>query len=215
MVHTPGNPSALHPTMRMTYKRVQKIERIARLTLDPSGFTNAQIANILGCHVQTIVIIRQMPEFHAKVVELQSGVLSHYDQTLRSNLDTSRQELKDMLPLALNVIKNAAMGKYGSALAYKAAADIMDREGNLAKVSKTTVSLENIPNMSIDPLIASNLMALLGTAPKRLETIEAQITPDNPFTQNASVAESTQFELSELNTEEMLDKLDAAIATAQ
>jgi hypothetical protein len=215
MVHTPGNPSALHPTMRMTYKRVQKIERIARLTLDPSGFTNAQIANMLGCHVQTIVIIRQMPEFHAKVVELQSGVLSHYDQTLRSNLDTSRQELKDMLPLALNVIKNAAMGKYGSALAYKAAADIMDREGNLAKVSKTTVSLENIPNMSIDPLIASNLMALLGTAPKRLETIEAQITPDNPFTQNASVAESTQFELSELNTEEMLDKLDAANATAQ
>jgi hypothetical protein len=199
----------------MTYKRVQKIERIARLTLDPSGFTNAQIANMLGCHVQTIVIIRQMPEFHAKVVELQSGVLSHYDQTLRSNLDTSRQELKDMLPLALNVIKNAAMGKYGSALAYKAAADIMDREGNLAKVSKTTVSLENIPNMSIDPLIASNLMALLGTAPKRLETVEAQITPDNPFTQNASVAESTQFELSELNTEEMLDKLDAAIATAQ
>jgi hypothetical protein len=120
-----------------------------------------------------------------------------------------------MLPLALNVINNAAMGKYGSALAYKAASDIMDREGNLAKVSKTTVSLENIPNMSVDPIVAGNLMALLGTAPRRVETLEATVTPDNPFTQNAATAERTQFELSEQNTEEMLDKLDAANATAQ
>jgi hypothetical protein len=35
----------------------------------------------------------------------------------------------------------------------------------------------------------------------------------NTFTQNAIQAKDSQYELGELNTEEMLDKLDASMAT--
>ena len=132
-VHTPGKPSALNPRLQMTYKRMLKIERIARLTLDPSGFSNAQIANMLNCHQQTVVLVRQLPEFHAKVMELSCGVLSSYDAQLRANIDNARQELRDMVPTAMNVIKAAALGKLGAQLQYKAATDILDREGNLAR----------------------------------------------------------------------------------
>ena len=41
----------------MTWKRALKIERIARLSADPAGYNNDQIANMLNCTPQTIVII--------------------------------------------------------------------------------------------------------------------------------------------------------------
>ena len=71
-----GNNSAKHPTYGMTWKRAMKIERIARLSVDPAGYTNDQIGNMLGVTPQTVVLIRQLPEYHAKAIELLSGVTS-------------------------------------------------------------------------------------------------------------------------------------------
>lgn len=198
-VHTPGRPSALHPRLKMTYKRMIKIERIARLTLDPSGFNNDQIANHLGIHRQTVVYIRQLPAFHAKIAELQSGVLSHYDADLRSNIDNARQELRDMIPLALNVIRDAAMGKKGHALQFKAATEIMNREGNLAPVSKSEVKVERVPVLEADPTVVSSLLDLLNSAPatKQIDfTVSAQAS--NQPTHNKSV-------------EELLDSVDSKV----
>jgi hypothetical protein len=209
MVHTPGKPSALNPRLQMTYKRMLKIERIARLTLDPSGFSNAQIANMLNCHQQTVVLVRQLPEFHAKVMELSCGVLSSYDAQLRANIDNARQELRDMVPTAMNVIKAAALGKLGAQLQYKAATDILDREGNLAKVSKTSVSIEQVPNMQVDPLVAANLLSLLSNAPP-IQEAPCTSTP-NAFTKSGAQSEITKFELSDIQTEESLDRMLDAI----
>jgi len=212
-VHTPGRPSALNPHLQMTYKRMMKIERIARLTLDPSGFSNEQIANMLGCNKQTVVLVRQLPAFHAKIMEIKSGVISGYDAALRTNIDNARQELRDMVPVALNVIKNAAFGKLGSQLQYKAAQDILDREGNLAKVSKSSVSVEVVPNMQVDPLVASNLMSLLSNAPP-IQEIPCTSTA-NSFTQSAAAAEIKQYELGEMTNAETLDILLDGIEPAK
>lgn len=187
----------------MTYKRVRKLEAIARLTLDPSGFTNEQIANMLNCHKQTIVMIRQLPEFHAKIMELSSGVLSQYDAQLRENVDNMRQEIRSMVPSALNAIKSAVLGLSGPNLQFKAAQEILDREGNLAKVSKTSVSFEKTPNMQVDPTVASNLMALLASAPP-ISTLECEVTP-NAFTQSGGIAESRAFDLSQVDANALLD----------
>lgn len=204
-VHTPGNPSALHPVLKMTYKRAAKIERIARLTLDPSGFTNEQIANILGVNKQTVVLIRQLPAFHAKVAELQSGVLSHYDMDLRANIENARDEIKQMIPIALNTIKNAAMGKHGPALAFKAAQEILDREGNLAKVSKSEVKVTNPPNLEADPTIIGNIITMLAH-----ETAKGS-DPASSFTKNA--AESLTTEGRAKQVEELLDSIDTSSTT--
>lgn len=160
----PATPTTMHPYYKMTWKRALKIERIARLSLDPAGYTNEQIGNHLGCTAQTIVIIRQLPEYQAKMLELSSGVVSMYDQQLREETENARAELRSMVPSAMMVIRNALLSK-NEAMRFKAATEVMDREGNLAKVSKTSVSLEKNPDMRVDPDVAQNLMQLLTNAP--------------------------------------------------
>lgn len=197
--------SAMHPRLGMTWKRALKIERIARLSADPAGYSNEQIANMLNCDKQTIVIIRQTPEYHAKMIEISSGVVSMYDQQLRENVDNMRDELRAMVPSSMMVIRNALCNKYGPALAFKAAQEVLDREGTNAKVSKSTVTHEVKPSMAVDPTIASNLMALMGAAPV---STDAQIAAGDGFTRSAHDAFGQQQIMSEENTAKTLEELD-------
>lgn len=157
--------STKHPSMRMTWKRALKLEAIARLSADPAGYSVEQIANILGCSTQTVILIRQLPEYHAKMIEIASGVVSAYDRNLRSSVENMREELRSMVPSSMMVIRNALHGRYGAQIQYRAATDVLDREGTNAKVSKSSVSHEVQVPLGVDPTIAANLMALLASAP--------------------------------------------------
>jgi len=203
----PNNPSALHPTLKMTWKRALKIERIARLSLDPAGYSNEQIANHLGINKQTVVLVRQLPEYHAKMIELASGVVSAYDQQLRQDIDNSREELRSMIPSSMMVIRDSILGKYGPNLRFKAALEVMDREGTLAKVSKSSVTVETKPNMAVDQSVANNLMALLAGAPKSTSMNEAA----GGFTVSAGAAGEQMRGMSEENTEKTLEELDLSL----
>jgi hypothetical protein len=198
--------SAMHPTMGMTWKRALKIEKIARLSADPAGYSNAQIGNMLACSEQTIVYIRQTPEYHAKMMEISSGIVSMYDQQLRENIDNMRDEMRSMVPSAMMVIRNSLTGKYGPAIAFKAAQEVMDREGTNAKVSKSSVQVTHIPNTAIDPAVASNLMQLLAAAP--VSSTSADIITGGGFTRSAQEALSQQTLMADDNTAATLEQLD-------
>lgn len=201
-----GNPSAKHPTLNMTWKRALKIEKIARLSIDPTGYSNEQIGNMLHCTAQTVVLIRQLPEYHAKMIEVQSGITSPWDQQLREDTDTSRAEMKSMVPSAMMVIRNALLSKNEN-VRMKAAMEVFDREGTHAKVSKSSVALVTTPNMEVDANVASNIMALLAAAP--LNATSAQIvTGAGSFTSTALEAAGAQKTLGEVTTEEALDALE-------
>jgi hypothetical protein len=159
-----GNPSAKHPHFNMTWKRALKIEKIARLSIDPAGYSNEQIANFLGCDKQTVVLIRQLPEYHAKMLEVSSGVTSAWDIDVRTDYQAMRDEMRANVPSAMMVIRNSLFSKNPN-IALKAAMEVMDREGTLAKVSKTSVAVSTVPHMALDASVASNLMALLAGAP--------------------------------------------------
>lgn len=196
--------SAMHPSLRMTWKRALKIERIARLSADPAGYSNEQIANMLNCDKQTIVLIRQTPEYHAKMIEIASGVVSQYDAQLRENVDNMRDELRTMIPSSMMVIRNALSGRYGSNIQFKAATEVLDREGTNAKVSKSTVAHEVQVPLGVDPSIAANLMQLLAGAPT---STNSQIVAGN-FTKTAQEAFKQQVTMGESNTEKSLEDLD-------
>jgi hypothetical protein len=202
MAQTISGKTAMHPHLKMTWKRAMKIEKVARLSLHPAGYSNEQIANFLGCDKQTVVLIRQIPQYHAKMIELQSGLTSSWDQELRTDSDNARAELKSMLPGSMMVIRDAIQGKFGAALQFKAAQEVMDREGTLAKVSKSSVSVETKPNMVSDPNVVSNLMALLSGAPSVSDKMSAD------FTISAQDAGIQQQGMSEDNTQDTLNKLD-------
>jgi len=201
---TKSGRSASHPILGMTWKRALKLEKIARLSLDPAGYSNEQIANHLGCHVQTIVLIRQLPEYHAKVMELNSGLTSAYDAQLRTDTENARDELRSMIPSSMMVIRNALLSKNEN-IRVKAAFEVMDREGTMAKVSKSSVSVEVKPNLGIDAGVASNLMALLAGAPR---SSDAEITTGSGFTISADAAGIQQGSMGEDNTEKTLEALD-------
>lgn len=202
-----NKPSAMHPRLKMTWKRALKIERIARLSLDPAGYSNEQIANHLGCDKQTVVLIRQLPEYHAKMLELASGVLSHHDAELRMDIDNARSELRSMIPSSMMVIRDALLNRKNPNLQFKAALEVMDREGSMAKVSKSSVTVETKPNMAVDPTVASNLMQLLASAPR--STNDSSISASTGgFTVSASAAGAQQITMSEDNTEKTLEELD-------
>lgn len=205
----PNTPSALPPGFRMTYKRMIKIERIARLTLDARGFSNQEIANHLKCHVVTITQIKQLPEFHAKMLELKSGVLSAYDAELRSSIETSKQELRDMVPTALNVIRDAALGKLGTQAQLRAAEAILDREGSLAKVSKTSVTVTEVPNMKADPTLVGSLMSLLAGAPKINNEFSSPAARGADAQERAGQRIDSNFTIETgINADKLLDSID-------
>jgi hypothetical protein len=196
---------------KMTWKRAMKIERIARLSLDPVGYTIAQIANHLGIATHTVAMIRQMPAYHAKMLELSSGILSIHDADLRQDIDSMRAELKSMVPSAIMVIRDAVLNKKNPALQFKAAQEIMDREGTLAKVSKSSVQVEQKPNTNVDPTIMGNLMSLLASAPR---SGDGNLTSASTggFTMNAEQASAQQITMAEDNTVKSLEELDLSQA---
>lgn len=193
--------SAMHPQMGMTWKRALKIEAIARLSANPAGYSNAQIANMLNCTEQTIVLIRQTPAYHAKMIEVATTVVtSMHDKHLRTSVENMREELRDMVPSSMMVIRNALAGQYGTNIQFKAAQEVLDREGTNAKVSKSSVSIENKTDLSINPQVAANLMALLSSAPV---TTDAQIVSGG-FTQRADDALSQQKNMSNSDTTKLI-----------
>lgn len=196
--------SAMHPRLKMTWKRALKIERIARLSADPAGYSNVQIANMLNCDPQTVVLIRQTPEYHAKMVEISSGVVSQYDSQLRENVENMRDEMRSMVPSAMMVIRNAVHGRYGANIQFKAALEIADREGTNAKVSKSTVAHEVKVPMGVDPKIASDLMSLLASAPT---ITDSGATNSTGFTKTAQEAGLQQNAMRD-DSSTLLDSID-------
>lgn len=196
--------SAMHPKLRMTWKRAIKIEKIARLSLDPVGYTNEQIANHVNCSAQTVVLIRQLPEYHAKMMEVMSGVTSAYDQELRTDTDNAREELKSMVPSAMMQIRNALLSKNEN-IRVKAAFEVLDREGSMAKVSKSSVALVTNPDLKLDPNVATNIMALLAAAPAIQPGGEVNAISSVGFTITAAESAKQQVTMSEDNADQLAD----------
>lgn len=190
-----------HPNMRMTWKRALKIERIVRLTIDPAQYTNEQIANHLRVSVATIVLVKQTPQFHSKMLEVTSNVMSDHDAEIRQDTEAMKQELRSMVPSAMMVIRNAVSGRMGPQAQYKASLEVLDRDGAIAKVSRTQVSVTTPPSMVIDASITNNLIALLQSAPT---------ANSDPFTTNSAEALGQQkaMAISNEETDQQLEDID-------
>lgn len=207
MATTPlGNNSAKHPVLNMTWKRALKIERVARLSIDPAMYSNEQIGNMMNCTAQTVVLIRQLPAYHAKMIEVTSGITSQWDQTLREDTEASKAEMKSMVPSAMMVIRNALLSK-NEGIRMKAAMEVFDREGTHAKVSKSSVAVTTVPNMASDPNVVSNLMQLLSAAPQSGGGAEISAATGG-FTMSAQDAGAQQVSMAQDNTEQTLEELD-------
>lgn len=202
-----GTQTATHKGRQ--WRRLIRIEKAALLTL--KGFPNDAIAMHIGIHTQTLVYLKQTPEFKARMIALQTGIIEQHDLAVREDEEYQRQEIKSMVPIALLKMRELVTSA-NQHIAYKAAQDILDREGTHAKVSRTAIDIKEQVNLSVVNQVASSIMDVLAGVPKP-PTLEASQRSEQDditaeFTRGATDSTSQLYQMEEQINEDTLKNLD-------
>jgi hypothetical protein len=200
--------SAMHGGM--TWRRRIRIERAARLVA-AGIWSHAQIAQQIGVDTMTLSNMKQTKQFQAAMIEIRTGVISQENLALARTLDAQKEELADMVPTALMRLRELALSSNPS-IALRAVGEILDRDGNHSKVSRTSVTLEQHTDMSGANKTALDIMDVLrsgGTS--QFENNEA--APE--FTITAKAAQEQINLMAESINEKTLEAIDLSKATKQ
>ena len=196
---------------KMTWKRALRIEKAARLEV-VGGLSHEQIANQIGLTQSGLAQLKRTKAYQAKMLELATGVLSSYDEHIRQDIQNAHEELKTMVPMALMTLRSAVLSK-NEKIRLDAAREILDREGTLSKVSRTSVSLNKIPDMTTEAELSKDLVALL-QAPQT-PTNQISSIGLNGFTVNASASKKQVEEMANVITPDSLEELESASPAIQ
>lgn len=203
------NPNQTTKHQGRIWRRLIRIEKAAILTLK-GLYSNEQIAAFLEIHPQTLVYLKQTPEFKARMIALQTGVIEQHDVQVREDEEYQRQELKSMVPLALMKLRELAMSS-NQHIAYKASQDILDREGTHAKISRSAVDVRDNTNLNVLDQVTNSILEVLKNAPKKPESQQEQDAADEvtaEFTKGATDSTSQIYMMEEQINEKTLEDLD-------
>jgi len=205
-----GNLSTLYKGMGL--KRRMKIEKAARLCAT-GLYADKDIAKHLGMTPVYLTQLKTTKEFHAASIAVMSGVLSQENDAALASVEARREELEDMVPVALLRLRNMVLSRNEN-IAMKAVTEILDRDGNLAKVSKSTVELKKTEDMSAASATATSILDILrGAGVQVAPSDNGGISPD--FTVNAATAKVQIEDMSEKINEKTLDTIDMSTRTVQ
>lgn len=216
MVLMATNPISLKPHRGRSWKRARRIEIVCRL--ESMFIPDADIANHLGITVQALHHIKICPEYQALKIQIQTGVISVYDKDRLATQEAQKEEIEDLIPLALGSIKHILLDRNHKDHA-KVALDLMDRNKATSKISRTEHSLDANLNTNKENERAKELLALLESSGSG--TINQTLSPDvkAPYISNIGLpAESEVVSDAEVEDEligegsiNVLDKLSAAV----
>jgi pyridoxine 5'-phosphate synthase PdxJ len=155
-----GNVSCLTETRRHL-RRHLLIEKIVKLTI--AGLDDTQIAFALGITKVYVSMNRRTPEYLAIWAEEKTGVTSRLNADIRSTEEYLREELQEMTPAAMLALREAVSDKSNPRLRIEAAKQILDREGTLVPVSKTSVTTKFELDLTKHDKEIPDLLAALST----------------------------------------------------
>jgi len=176
-----GKPSAKLNNGTGATKGWRKYLKIRMTALfEAQGFSDTEIGFALGITPQYVRMLKNTPEYVAAKVTAATNVLSQAEKDALKNIEARHQVMADMVPDALHAIRDTLLNSSNPALRLKAAQDILDREGTLAKVSRTEVSLPKDHDYSQHEKVTNNLLAALQkvNAPKQPEQAQ-KLAEDN------------------------------------
>ena len=204
MASAPGNPTTLHNGR--TWRRIMRIDRAARLTAE-GIYSNADIARHIGINVQTLVYIKQTPEFQARMVQIKSGVMAQEDIDILESLEFQKEQIKAMVPTALSRLQTLLLSK-NEQIAYKALQEVLDRDGNHSKVSRTSVSFEDKTDYTRTNALGLDILAVVKGTPVTEQQDTANIM--EAFTKGAVDADTQINFMADAINEDTLDQIDAS-----
>jgi hypothetical protein len=184
-----------------------RIEKAALLT-SKGVFSNDQIAAFIGINVQTLILLKQTPEFQARMISLATGVMEQHNNAIREDEEYQHQELKSMVPMALQKMKELMLSS-NQHIALRASGDILDREGTHAKVSRSAIDIKEQVNLSATAQVAQSIRDLLAAAPTKPEGAEDKDTDVSAeFTKGATDSASQLYMMEEQINKDSLESLD-------
>lgn len=129
------------PALKNAFKKLQRLEKIVRL--EAAGFGEGAIASMLCISVPRLRYIKKSPDYLNARIKITHGIIVDMDSNLDMIKSQRREMLTQMLPAALQVLVNEIQSQ-GTTLAERKhkvalAQDILDREGQFAKISKTEI----------------------------------------------------------------------------
>lgn len=206
----PGKPTALFKGRQ--WRRLLRIDRAAWLTV--KGIDNHTIANQIGIHVQTLIYLKQTPEFKAKMVEYQTGIVSQHNIDIREDVEFQKAELDGMVPMALMKLRELALSS-NQAIALKASQDILQRQGDHAIVSRSKIDIREQIDLTATNKVSESILDVLRAQPSPAAPSQQDSDIIDEFTKGAMDA-TTQVQLmhDQIN-EDTLEQIDAAKLSVQ
>jgi len=119
-----------------------KWELAIRFMLKNPNAKQTEVAQHIGVTVVTLSQWMAQPDFADLRNQIIHGVLSHVDEELAEDLTEQRLTLKRAVPLALQNLVDLALQQSNPAIKLKATQEILDREGNHARVTRVGLPTE-------------------------------------------------------------------------
>jgi hypothetical protein len=195
----------------MTWRRRIRSERAARLVA-AGIWSHEQIANQIGVDTMTLSNMKQTKQFQAAMIEISTGIISQDNIALARTLEAQKEELADMVPQALMRLRELALSS-NPGIALRAVSEILDRDGNHSKVSRTSVTLEPHTDMSGANKTALDIMDVLRSGGANYAQVSNEAAPE--FTINARAAQEQVNLMAESINEKTLEDIDLSRATKQ
>lgn len=156
-----GRPPGVSHNSASPYSKRWRWELAIRFELANVGIKADAIAAHVGVSPSTLAQWRMNPEYVTLYNSIVCGVLDEIDSELSEDIKAQQFKLKKLVPIALTGLMELAMQKVNPSVRAKACSEILDREGNFAKVSRIGLATENqggigkLDNDTANALIAS------------------------------------------------------------
>lgn len=123
-------------------RTVDKINLLVRLQLAHPLMSANDVAALAGVGAARAAIIRSLPLYKQIHSQYMTGIVLGLDSQVKDNLKLNQETLKFAVPLALQGLVQQALHAKDERVKNKAMNDILDREGSFAKVSRTSLTVE-------------------------------------------------------------------------
>lgn len=152
------------------------MEKAARL--EALGWRDTEIARQIGLTHAGLTQMKQDPDYPSVRDRILTGVISTLDEGLKDDLLYQRERIRGMMPVALDGLYELAIQTKNERVRLGACAEIMDRDGRLAKVSRIGLPTEDQGGVGqIDDETADALLIAL-----RAQTAKPQHSDSNSST---------------------------------
>jgi hypothetical protein len=210
---TPSGNVSLKPRRGRSWKRQRRIDIVARL--EAAFIPDADIARHLGLTVPALHHIKTCPEYLAKRITLQTGILSQYDEKILLDDNAKQEEVQELSALALNAVRAILLDRTHPHHA-KTAETMLDRDRATAKISRMEHSAAPPIHTTAQDEKNKELLLLLGarvteeplspelvTVPIALpEPLDNSVAQDNaPAQDNTSLTDPKSYAEDEISTE--------------